>query len=90
MDWIYPREFSRIKVPKNLDGSLSKTVFQLAHRIPEKVVYWHLDGQFIGKTRLYHQISLQPTAGRHRVMAMDEDGNRVFAAFEILQNTPSR
>jgi len=85
MGWIYPREFTQIKVPKNLDGTMSKTVFQLAHRIPEKIVYWHLDGIFIGKTRIYHQITLQPKEGRHQIMAMDEDGNKIIATFEILQ-----
>jgi penicillin-binding protein 1C len=85
MGWIYPREFTQIKVPKNLDGTMSKTVFQLAHRIPEKIVYWHLDGIFIEKTRIYHQITLQPKEGRHQIMAMDEDGNKIIANFEILQ-----
>lgn len=84
MGWIYPREFTQIKVPQNLDGSISKTVFQLAHRMPEKIVYWHLDGIFIGKTRIYHQMTLQPKEGRHQIMAMDEDGNKIMATFEIL------
>jgi penicillin-binding protein 1C len=52
--------------------------------MPEKIVYWHLDGIFIGKTRIYHQIALQPKEGRHRIMAMDEDGNKIMATFEIL------
>lgn len=84
MSWIYPREFTQIKVPQNLDGTFSKTVFQLAHRIPEKMVYWHLDGNFIGKTRIFHQITLQPKTGRHQVMAMDEDGNKIMTIFEIF------
>lgn len=86
MGWIYPREFTQIKVPQNLDGSISKTVFHLAHKIPEKIVYWHLDGTYIGKTRIFHQLSLHPKTGIHRVMAMDEDGNKIFASFEILSD----
>jgi penicillin-binding protein 1C len=84
MEWIYPREFIQIKVPKNLDGSRSKTVFQLAHRMPEKTVFWHLDSVYIGKTRIYHQMGLHPKPGKHHLMAMDEDGNKAITYFEIL------
>lgn len=84
MEWIYPREFTQIKVPRNLDGTTSKTVFQLAHKIPEKTVFWHLDSLYIGKTRIYHQITLQPKPGKHSLMALDEDGNKTVTAFEIL------
>jgi membrane carboxypeptidase/penicillin-binding protein PbpC len=74
----------KIKIPKNLDGSVSKTVFQLAHRRPEKTVYWHIDGEFVGKTRIYHQMIMNPGIGRHLMMAMDEDGNRIETTFEIM------
>jgi penicillin-binding protein 1C len=87
MEWIYPREFTQIKIPKNLDGTVSKTVFQLAHRSPEKTVYWHIDGVFVGKTRIYHQMIMNPGIGRHLMMAMDEDGNRIETTFEIMSYT---
>jgi penicillin-binding protein 1C len=87
MEWIYPREFTQIKIPKNLDGSVSKTVFQLAHQSPEKTVYWHIDGVFVGKTRIYHQMIMNPNIGTHLMMAMDEDGNRIETTFEIISNS---
>jgi penicillin-binding protein 1C len=87
MEWIYPREFTQIKIPKNLDGSVSKTVFQLAHQSPEKTVYWHIDGVFVGKTRIYHQMIMNPNIGRHLMMAMDEDGNRIETTFEIISHS---
>jgi len=84
MEWIYPREYTRIRIPHNLDGTPSRIVFQLAHRSPGKTVFWHLDADYLGKTRAFHQITLHPPPGNHRLLALDEDGNRTETSFEVL------
>ena len=43
MEFIYPEEGATITIPRQLDGSIAGVTFNLAHRTPDSVVYWHLD-----------------------------------------------
>jgi len=81
---IYPRYKSQIYVPIELDGSESKTVFRVAHRQAEKTIYWHIDNTYIGSTAAFHEMELNPTAGKHQLTLVDEDGFRVEQFFEIV------
>ena len=35
----------------NLNGTKNEVVFKLAHTKSDELVYWHLDGKFMGKKR---------------------------------------
>ena len=84
MEIIYPRNKARIYVPVELDGTLSSTVFEAAHRNPDAIIYWHLDEQYLGKTSQFHQMSLQPTPGYHVITLTDEQGEILKKRFEVL------
>ena len=84
MQLIYPKNPTRIFVPVDLDGHLSSTVFQVAHRIPETEIYWHLDGVYLGSTKTVHQMGLQPPVGKHRLALVDANGYRIEQVFEII------
>ncbi len=83
MQLIYPRANTQIFVPKDLNGQLSKTVFQAAHRESEATIFWHLDNQYLTSTKTFHNVELAPTAGLHSIVLVDEKGNRVEQKFEI-------
>lgn len=83
MQLIYPTRNARIYVPIDLDGQSSRTVFRLAHTNPQATVYWHIDNRFVGTTRIFHSIELNPPAGKHRLTVVDQDGNRLEQWFEI-------
>ena len=83
MQMIYPRQFAVIKVPVDLDGSPGATVFQVAHRDPETTIYWNLDAAYIGSTQTFHQMELRPAPGPHRIVLVDEYGNRLEQSFEV-------
>lgn len=83
MQMVYPTQFSRIFVPIDLDGSPSATIFSVAHRQPDAVIYWHLDDTFLGQTKTFHSMELRPPPGPHRIVLVDEDGNRLEQAFVI-------
>ncbi len=87
MELIYPREPTKIYVPMELDGNPGRAIFEVAHRNPEKAVYWHLDTQFLGVTRQTHQMALNPKPGRHNLVLVDEDGLRLEQTFEALSET---
>ncbi len=82
---IYPKSITKIYVPVNLDGSLSRTVFKAAHRKPETTIHWHIDRTYIGSTHTFHEMELSPSAGKHILTIVDENGNRMETQFEVLE-----
>lgn len=84
MQLIYPKRPTRIYVPVELDGRLGSTVFEVAHNQPNQVLYWHLDGRFLGSTQTFHQMSLQPAIGKHTLAVVDTDGYRIEQVFEVV------
>ncbi len=85
MQLIYPKSVTKIYVPTDLDGQLSSTIFRVAHRKPETQIYWHIDNEFIIATKTFHQMSISPSIGKHKLTIIDESGNRLEQNFEILQ-----
>ncbi|MCB0705305.1 MAG: penicillin-binding protein 1C [Saprospiraceae bacterium] len=84
MQFIYPHEAARIYVPVNLDGSRSATIFRAAHRRADSEIFWHLDNAYIGSTKTFHEIELDPEPGKHRITLVDEKGVRLSQTFEII------
>lgn len=84
MQFIYPKYNTRIYVPVDLNGKLGSTVFKAAHRKSETLVYWHLDGVYLGGTQSFHEMALQPSIGKHVLTLVDKDGYRLEQAFEII------
>lgn len=83
MQFIYPEYGSTIHLPRQLDGSKGKAVFQLAHRNPGTTIFWHLDDSYIGSTKFIHQMSVSPEPGHHSMTAVDSSGNTVSVGFDI-------
>lgn len=81
---IYPRHGSKIYVPYEWDKKKSRAVFSAVHRLDTAQVYWHLDKQFIGKTKEFHQIEIDPKPGKHQLVLQDEYGSVVTTLFEVL------
>ena len=84
MEMIYPKEGLKLFVPKNLDGSLSKSVFEVAHRRTEAEIYWYLDEDYLGTTKRLHQKEILTTEGFHKLTLVDEDGNMIEKTIEFV------
>lgn len=84
MQLIYPKQPTKIYVPVDLDGKLSSTVFQVAHRVPDTEIFWHLDGVYLGSTTTFHQMALQPDVGKHLLALVDANGFRLELRFEVI------
>ena len=84
MDLIYPKIGSRIYIPRELDGTENAVVFELAHRNPRALVYWHIDGDFVGTTQKSHHLALQPSRGKHVLTLVDEFGESLEREFEVI------
>lgn len=83
MEFIYPRNGSRITLARNFEGKKNELVVKLAHVKPATPVYWYLDEKFIGQTSDFHEIGLIPSLGEHRIMAVDALGNEVVVMVTI-------
>jgi len=84
MELIYPKEAAKIYIPLEADGKRGRMICNAAHRQAGMKIFWHLDDQYIGVTKDYHQIALNPTAGPHTLTLVDADGNTVKTNFEVL------
>ncbi|MCO5949282.1 penicillin-binding protein 1C [Mucilaginibacter flavidus] len=84
MEVIYPKDGAKIYVPLEADGTRGRVIFNAAHRVAGVKIFWHLDDKYIGKTKDFHQIALNPQAGKHTLTLVDGNGNTVHIGFEIL------
>jgi penicillin-binding protein 1C len=84
MQLIYPKQPTKIYVPVELDGKLGSAVFQVAHRVPDTEIFWHLDGVYLGSTKTFHQMALQPQPGRHLLALVDANGFRLEQGFDVM------
>lgn len=84
MDLIYPKANARILIPRALDGTPGRAVFELAHRNLNASVFWHLDGVFVGETRGVHRLALNADEGRHTLTLVDESGQSLEEKFTVV------
>lgn len=84
IDLLYPDEGARVYVPTDLGGQRGRALFEAVHRRAAEVLYWHLDGRFLGTTRQFHQQALDLTAGVHELTLVDREGHRLRRRFEVL------
>ena len=85
MEFIYPRNGSRITLARNFEGRKNELIVKLAHIKPSTPVYWYLDGKFMGQTTDYHEKGLMPAPGDHSITAVDALGNEIVVMITIEQ-----
>jgi penicillin-binding protein 1C len=79
-----PEPDSQVYIPRELDGSEGKIVFSAAHREETEVIYWHLDGDYLGETNSFHEMEARPVAGIHVLTLVDSRGNTLTRRFTVL------
>ncbi|MES2627646.1 MAG: penicillin-binding protein 1C [Bacteroidota bacterium] len=84
MEMIYPRKANKIYVPVELDGKTGSAIFEVAHREPSSLIFWHIDDQYVGSTKAFHHIAIRPEPGKHILVVTDESGERLEQPFEVL------
>ena len=85
MALLYPRiADAQIFIPKDLDGELSEAIFEAAHTNADAQIFWHLNNNYIGKTRYFHKMALQPEKGNHKLTLVDENGNTLQVGFSVV------
>jgi len=84
MELIYPKAGAKIYVPVEADGTKGRVICNVAHRQAGIKIFWALDNEYIGQTKDYHQMGLNPSPGKHVLTLTDSNGNRLQSTFEVL------
>jgi penicillin-binding protein 1C len=81
---VAPEEGAALYIPVEITGRPGATVFTVAHRDPGAVVFWQLDGAYLGSTRGVHAIEAKPGPGDHVLTVVDGSGRSVSRRFTVL------
>jgi penicillin-binding protein 1C len=84
MDMVYPEPDASILIPRDFNGKPGSSIFELAHRDAAAVVFWHLDGIFLGTTKGSHRLALNPGEGEHTLTVVDENGQSLEQRFKVI------
>ncbi len=87
IELIYPQYDAKIYVPLEINGERGKTIFTAAHRKADTKIFWSLDDEFITTTVNFHEVALNPVAGKHVLTLVDENGESVSRQFQVLEKT---
>lgn len=84
MELIYPQAQSRIYIPVDLDGKRSRVVLKAVHRDAAATLYWHLDDEFLGETKVFHEREASLEPGVHKLLVMDKNGYKLERRFNVI------
>ena len=84
MEMIYPRQYTKVFVPIELDQQKGRVIFEAAHHNPSSIIYWHIDDEFVGITQEDHHLGLYPRTGKHKLTLVDDRGKTLTIDFEVL------
>jgi penicillin-binding protein 1C len=85
MEIIYPREDFQIYIPIDQTGEKSRCVLKATHKDQSAILFWHLDGEYIGSTEKFHELSLTPQSGKHYLEITDKAGETQNCSFTVLK-----
>jgi len=83
MAFIYPKDNEGVILPKNFDSAVNEVIFKIAHRNPERKVFWYLNAEFVGETQSFHELAIAPKEGNYLLTIVDEEGNEVKKNIEV-------
>jgi penicillin-binding protein 1C len=81
---IYPDSENTLYLPLDLDGKLGHAVFRAVHRDAQATLHWHLDGEYLGQTQLFHEKAMHAAPGDHLLVLVDQNGQRLERKFSVV------
>lgn len=83
MEFIYPKDRSKIVLAKNFEGKKNELILKVAHTKPTTKVFWYIDSTFLKETKDFHEIAILPKTGVHTIAVVDELGNEASIQITI-------
>ena len=86
IDFVNPPNGAKLILPTQNDGSSGQLVVEIAYRNPKNSLFWQVDGEFYGTTKIYHKKMLSLKAGKHQIVVTDNSGEQASLKFEIVES----
>ncbi|MDG3583197.1 penicillin-binding protein 1C [Galbibacter pacificus] len=83
LDFIYPKNHSKIVLTKNFKGKTNELICRIAHPKSNAIVFWYLDETYIGETKTFHEVAILPAPGKHTITVIDSFGNEKSISIEV-------
>lgn len=80
---LYPKNNATLYIPLEQNGQRGAVVFEAAHVADNEIIHWHLDGEYLGKTKTEHSMALSPPAGSHLIKLVDSKGELLQVNFTV-------
>jgi penicillin-binding protein 1C len=85
LQMVYPEAGSIVYIPLELDGQRGRLICEAIHRKQNMEIFWHLDANYLGRTKGNHQMAILPDKGKHVLSLVDGDGARINVQFEAIE-----
>lgn len=85
MDFVYPKNFDKIYLPKGFDGTKNDLVLKVAHDLPDTKLFWYVDALYMGSTKSIHEMAVSLTPGEYTVTVVDALGNELKRKLTLLE-----
>ena len=83
MDFLSPNENATFMLTKDFNEKTNPIVIKATHQRSEETLFWYLDDRFIKTTEHQHEIAIIPTKGKHKIIIVDENGNKITRKIQI-------
>ncbi len=71
----FPENNSLIEIPIELSEKKGAFTAKVAHKNKDAILYWDVDGMYLGKTKTFHQFDITLPSGQHILTVTDDGGN---------------
>lgn len=80
---IFPENNCLIEIPIELSEKKGAFTAKVAHKNKDVILYWDVDGVYLGKTKTFHQFDITIPQGQHVLTVTDDGGNSKKVSFYI-------
>ncbi|WP_306353335.1 penicillin-binding protein 1C [Flavobacterium sp. '19STA2R22 D10 B1'] len=85
MDFIYPKENSKIYLTKGFDSQVQSVVLKVASNNKDASLFWYINSTYLGTTQTFHEMPINVKTGVYYITVMDEMGNEIKRKMEIVR-----
>jgi penicillin-binding protein 1C len=80
---VYPPNASLLSVPVDFGSVKQKITLRAAATDIKSLLYWYLDGAYLGTTEGVHELALSLIPGDHSLSVTDESGLTAVSKFSV-------
>ncbi|MBS1651777.1 MAG: penicillin-binding protein 1C [Bacteroidetes bacterium] len=81
---VYPKNNFKLYAPVNELGKKNTIILHATHKKADAEIFWYLDESYIGVTKKFHQLSIMPSLGKHKLFITDGEGETEECNFEVI------